>query len=269
MTVEQISGTTFVRALCSIPLHCVTGVFIGSGLARKKFFQEPWAEVTGFVSAVLIHGFYDFFLMFQAGLAEYVVTMEWDGKNPWVDYRMALRYLYLMGRVTPVTPLVITTALPWIFARREVTRLSSFPLINCRALRDARQTETPDCLCESLCPRVDPRFPFSARRGCTSVHTIVAKQPENWYTEILPWLKSGAVTQQGVETPLTAGGSLQGGGEVASLPNGASNSSGSPTGGGTYKTAPGPTLPGGSSSSQTGATSNPNPTTVVEPLEEP
>lgn len=50
-------GTAIVRAFTSVPLHCATGLIIGTSLAERKFFQqdtERWYKTL--ILPVLIHG---------------------------------------------------------------------------------------------------------------------------------------------------------------------------------------------------------------------
>lgn len=51
-----------MRSITAVPLHALAGGFMGLAIARKKI--ESTHRITGaFLIAVLIHGFYDWFLM--------------------------------------------------------------------------------------------------------------------------------------------------------------------------------------------------------------
>lgn len=43
-------GTAIVRAFTSVPLHCATGLIIGTSLADRRFFQQDterwWVSVS-------------------------------------------------------------------------------------------------------------------------------------------------------------------------------------------------------------------------------
>ncbi|GAB5029568.1 protease required for anti-sigma degradation [Nannochloropsis oceanica] len=65
-------GTGIVRAFTSVPLHCATGLIIGTSLAERKFFEqdtERWYKTL--ILPVLIHGTYDFasFVLASGNLA--------------------------------------------------------------------------------------------------------------------------------------------------------------------------------------------------------
>jgi RsiW-degrading membrane proteinase PrsW (M82 family) len=63
---ENIFSTAIVRSLTAVPAHFVFAVFMGHfmGLARFTFARRRTLLVfTGFISAVFVHGLYDFFLL--------------------------------------------------------------------------------------------------------------------------------------------------------------------------------------------------------------
>lgn len=72
-------GTALSRAILAIPLHCICGIFMGHFYGEAKF-----AEARGLASSktrnmvyailvpTLIHGFYDFALSTQSGVATFV-----------------------------------------------------------------------------------------------------------------------------------------------------------------------------------------------------
>jgi protease PrsW len=59
-------GTTMLRMFTAVPLHATAAVFMGyfAGLARFRK-GSGWLLFVGFTLAVLLHGFYDFFLFQQ------------------------------------------------------------------------------------------------------------------------------------------------------------------------------------------------------------
>ncbi len=61
------AGTLIIRAFTAVPAHALCGGFMGYYMGQAKFAQsEPEESMylrKAFISAFLIHGFYDFFLM--------------------------------------------------------------------------------------------------------------------------------------------------------------------------------------------------------------
>lgn len=52
-----------MRAFTAVPMHAMTGAVLGYGISRARFGRElPMGRLITFISAVLIHGSYNFFL---------------------------------------------------------------------------------------------------------------------------------------------------------------------------------------------------------------
>ena len=60
-------GVAPIRAVTAIPMHCITGIFMGHYYGQAKYceFRHEWTKmsiynITAYVVPVLLHGFYDF-----------------------------------------------------------------------------------------------------------------------------------------------------------------------------------------------------------------
>jgi len=62
--------TAVMRAVVAVPLHASTGIIIGVDVARKKFeMDERKSIIRILIIPILIHGIYDFFMMFTSSYA--------------------------------------------------------------------------------------------------------------------------------------------------------------------------------------------------------
>ncbi len=62
-------GIGFARMITAVPLHAMVGVLMGYFVGLAKFNKEPsraWIhQMKGLLAAVVVHGLYDFFLMWK------------------------------------------------------------------------------------------------------------------------------------------------------------------------------------------------------------
>jgi len=74
-------GTLIIRGFTAVPLHAIASGIMGYYLGMSKF-GSPNAWKKGLLYAVLIHGFYDFFL-FVGGFLSYLVfpLLAWSGRE--------------------------------------------------------------------------------------------------------------------------------------------------------------------------------------------
>lgn len=65
-------GTGVMRAFLAIPLHCSTGVLIGTSIARRKFMEKYDSDHVAYalLLPILIHGSYDFIAFASTGAAQ-------------------------------------------------------------------------------------------------------------------------------------------------------------------------------------------------------
>jgi len=155
-------ATVVLRMVTSIPLHCCTGMMIGTYLGARKFLGLSYRCYQHFLFAmagpVLIHGTYDFILLLPASVLP----------------QGALR---AAGAITVLTLGLVASRVMWL-------KMDGICIVHVKdMLQDGRVSQPRCCCCEcdcctAICIQQDPMLSQAQQQGLEKQHQRLEQQQQ-------------------------------------------------------------------------------------------